>query len=357
LKREIPEGWKVDNILKRGGLMGGGTPKTIIDSYWNGRVPFYTPSDSTKSFFVMDTEKHISDLGLESCSSKLFQKGTVFITARGTVGDLNIASRNMAMNQSCYAIAPKSEINYYFLYQCCFDLIQYLKAKANGSIFDAIVSNDIKLTPICIPPLDLIQSYGWRMESVYEKVLINMKENQQLSSLRDWLLPMLMNGQVRVGETTNIEVKKVERNIYQINMQKLLHVASELHLRGYEKLRVVPSVSPSGMSWRCLFVAEPENGIITSTWLSQYSHNEREIEYSIIELTELFEREHMRFLESCKGKNKDYVEWYQNMLSHLEEDELPYAFDDYFSPTDYWKTTNNQKIKTLPNEKDFYYGY
>jgi len=134
-------------------------------------------------------------------------------------------------------------------------------------------------------------------------------------------------------------------------------VASELHKTGYEKLRVVPSLSPSGMSWRCSFVAEPENGIITSTWLSEYFHNEREIEYSIIELTEIFEREHMRFLESCKGKNKDYVEWYQNMLSHLDEGELPYAFAEYFSPTDYWKTTNDQKIETLPNEKNFYYGY
>lgn len=198
LGREVPEGWLVDNILNVGKLLGGGTPKTNIDSYWDGLIPFYTPSDSTKSFFVLDTEKHISKIGLESCSSKLYPKGTIFITARGTVGSLNIAAIDMAMNQSCYAIAPKKEINYYYLYQCCFDMIQYLKAKANGSIFDAIVSNDIKLTPICIPPSELIKSYGERMESVYEKALVNLNENQTLISLRYWLLPMLMNGQVRV---------------------------------------------------------------------------------------------------------------------------------------------------------------
>jgi type I restriction enzyme S subunit len=135
----------------------------------------------------------------------LYQKGTIFITARGTVGDLNIASKDMAMNQSCYAIAPKSDINYYYLHQCCIDIIQYLKAKVNGSIFDSIVSNDIKLTPICIPPLELIQCYGQTMESVYEKVLVNLKENQQLSSLRDWLLPMLMNGQVKVKSSSAVE--------------------------------------------------------------------------------------------------------------------------------------------------------
>jgi type I restriction enzyme, S subunit len=77
-------------------------------------------------------------------------------------------------------------------------LIQYLKAKANGSIFDAIVSNDIKLTPICIPPFELIKAFGQRMGGVYEKALVNLNENQKLTDLRDWLLPMLMNGQVKV---------------------------------------------------------------------------------------------------------------------------------------------------------------
>ena len=164
---------------------------------------------------------------------------------------------------------------------------------------------------------EIARLFGITLGSSIKMLAKNQLENQQLTSLRDWLLPMLMNGQVRVGETPNIKEKKVETNIYQINMQKLLHVASELHLRGYEKLRVVPSVSPTGLSRRCSFVADPENGIVTSTWLSEYASNEREIEYSIIELTELFEREHMRFLESCKGKNKDYVEWFQNMLSQL----------------------------------------
>jgi type I restriction enzyme S subunit len=103
----------------------------------------------------------------------------------------------MAMNQSCYAIQPKPEINYYYTHQCCVNLVHYLKAKSNGSIFDAIVSNDIKLTPIVIPPLPLIQAYGQRTEGIYEKILVNIKESQTLTALRDWLLPMLMNGQVK----------------------------------------------------------------------------------------------------------------------------------------------------------------
>ncbi|MCZ2126564.1 MAG: restriction endonuclease subunit S [Anaerolineales bacterium] len=198
LKREIPLGWEADNIMRLGDLLGGGTPKTSEPSYWGGNIPFFTPKDADDSIFVLNTMDYITKAGLESCSSRLYPKGTIFITARGTVGKINVASQDMAMNQSCYAIQAKPEINYYFLHQHSMHLVQYLKAKSNGSIFDAIVSNDIKLTPIVIPPLLLIQKFGEHIKDLYEKILVNKQESQALTEVRDWLLPLLMNGQVKV---------------------------------------------------------------------------------------------------------------------------------------------------------------
>jgi type I restriction enzyme S subunit len=198
LKREIPGGWEVGTVLNVAELLGGGTPKKEESSYWNGTIPFFTPTDTENSFFVISTKETITEIGLKNCSSKLYPKGTIFITARGTVGNLNIASKSMAMNQSCYAIQAKENINFYFLHQCVSDFVKYLKAKANGSVFDAIVSNDFKQTPIVIPSMEVIKKFGSISESIYEKILINRLENQTLSELRDWLLPMLMNGQVRV---------------------------------------------------------------------------------------------------------------------------------------------------------------
>ena len=146
-------------------------------------------------------------------------------------------------------------------------------------------------------------------------------------------------------------------NYYTVNMQKLLYVVLELHKRGYEKLRVVPSLSPSGLAWRCSFVYRKGSGLIVSTWMDQFSTDETEIEYTNEELTDLFERKHSDFLRYCRGRDTEYVEWYGNMLQQLVEDELPFAFAEYFSPTDYWKTTNNRKIQTLPDERRYYYNY
>ena len=152
----------------------------------------------------------------------------------------------------------------------------------------------------------------------------------------------------------------MSENYYMINMQKLLYIVKELHIRGFKKLRIIPSLSPSGFSWRCSFISDTDSErgtIVSSHWIQNVVKIEEKNEYSIEELTDMFEKEHFDFLNLCKGKNKEYVEWYSEMLHHLKEGELPYAFSDYFGPTDYWETSEGQKISTLPNEKRYYVNY
>ena len=149
-------------------------------------------------------------------------------------------------------------------------------------------------------------------------------------------------------------------NHYMINMQKLLYIVKELHIRGFEKLRIIPSLSPSGLSWRCSFLSDTDSErktLISSGWIQDILNREQKKEYSIGELTDIFEREYVDFLTMCKGGNKEYVEWFSKMLDKLKEGELPYAFDDYNNPSDYWKTSEGQEIRTLPDEKHFYVNY
>ena len=69
-----------------------------------------------------------------------------------------------------------------------------------GSIFKALVTNDFKFTPMTIPPTELIVQFTKLTKPMFEKLLINKIENNQLVELREWLLPSLMNGQVTVQE-------------------------------------------------------------------------------------------------------------------------------------------------------------
>ncbi|CPR14535.1 Type I restriction-modification system, specificity subunit S [Brenneria goodwinii] len=199
LKREIPAGWCASNILSLANLLGGGTPKKTKPEYWNGSIPFFTPTDSDKNIYSLNTQDSITDFGLKNSSTRLFEKNTIFITARGSVGRLALNAVPMAMNQSCYALRAKQGVSFVFLYYLTKELIHHLEVKATGSVFNSIVSSDIEYTNLALPDdIDLIDKYAIKIESVFEKIELLTKENHQLTMLRDWLLPMLMNGQVTV---------------------------------------------------------------------------------------------------------------------------------------------------------------
>src|SRR5690554_912501 len=205
LKREIPEGWEAGNVLKVAELLGGGTPTKTKPEYWNGTIPFFTPSDSDKNIFSVATEDYITEEGLKKSSTRLFEKYTVLITARGSVGRLALNAVPMAMNQSCYALKAKGGISYTFLFFLTKELIHHLEVKASGSVFNSIVSNDIEFTDLALPKgTKIIERFAAIAEPIFTKIEIATVENRQLSALRDWLLPMLMNGQVTVTTADQI---------------------------------------------------------------------------------------------------------------------------------------------------------
>ena len=199
LKREIPDGWADGNILALSDIGGGATPSKKVPEFWGGEVPFFTPTDAKSEPFCLDTEDHLSNLGLKNNSTRLYPKGTLFITARGSVGKAMIISKEMAMNQSCYALSPHDGVGSAFLYFHTLSLMDYLHAKSSGSVFNSIVTNDINFTPAVVPAPQQLVTFDKVTEPMFESILNHQEQNQELSKLRDWLLPMLMNGQVTVG--------------------------------------------------------------------------------------------------------------------------------------------------------------
>ena len=139
-----------------------------------------------------------------------------------------------------------------------------------------------------------------------------------------------------------------------LNLKKVLFIAEALHQKGYENLKVIPSLSPSGVYWRCSFVPANKNqefDVIVSNWLSNFADiSENEIPLTIKELTYRFIEEHKEFLVKCIGKNEEYINWFKNVMEILDLEELPYAFSDYFGPTTYWQTSLGKRIYLSASE-------
>lgn len=195
---KIPEGWKVSYYTELVDIKGGGTPKTGIKEYWNGDIPFFSPKDITSSCFVLDTEKHITAMGLDNCNSNLFPSKTVFITARGTVGKIVMAGTEMAMNQTNYALLGKHNVSQYYVYLITLQLVSRLLKKANGAVFNAITTRDFTSERIVIPFYSIIKSFSSIVEPLYENILLNEFQIKRLSQLRDTLLPRLMSGELQI---------------------------------------------------------------------------------------------------------------------------------------------------------------
>lgn len=195
---KIPQGWKVGNYTDIVEIKGGGTPKTGIQEYWDGTIPFFSPKDVGASCFVLDTEKRITAKGLENCNSSLFQPNTVFITARGTVGKVVMTGAEMAMNQTNYALLGKQNISQYYVYHITLQLVARLLKKANGAVFNAITTRDFTSEQIIIPPFATIRQFSDVVKPIYENILLNDVQSNRLSALRDTLLPKLMAGEINL---------------------------------------------------------------------------------------------------------------------------------------------------------------
>ena len=180
-------------------VLGGGTPKTGTAEYWNGEIPFFTPKDALGTY-ALTTEKTLTEAGLSNCNSRLYPINTVFVTARGTVGKLALAGCPMAMNQSCYALAGTNGYGQHYVYHLAQYVVESLKHKASGAIFDAIVTRDFESEIVPALTVDEANSFEEKVVPIYEAILNNSKENLRLTEFRDTLLPRLMSGELPVAD-------------------------------------------------------------------------------------------------------------------------------------------------------------
>ena len=178
-------------------ILGGGTPKTGENTYWNGNIAFFTPKDVGIPYTLI-TEKTISKEGLSHCNSRLYPVNTVFVTARGTVGKVGMSGVPMAMNQSCYALVGK-ETHQLLVYFYTLKAVDRLKHKASGAVFDAITTRDFESEQIMKLSDDDATAFLRVAEPMFQEVLNNNIENLRLSTLRDSLLPKLMSGESDVS--------------------------------------------------------------------------------------------------------------------------------------------------------------
>ena len=199
LKREIPEGWgvaKVEDIAQTG---SGGTPKSTNVSYYsNGEIPWIN-SGELEQTVITSTSNFITEEGLNNSSAKLFPSGTILVAMYGaTAGKVSFLTFEASTNQAICAIMLTDIRMRYYLKNVIEDLYQYLVKLSTGSARDNLSQDMIKNIKVVIPSNDILDRFYDFSNNIIKEITKKQQENEQLTQLRYWLLPMLMNGQVKV---------------------------------------------------------------------------------------------------------------------------------------------------------------
>ena len=149
-------------------VIGGGTPDTNIEDYWNGNIQWFTPSEIGKEKYVTGSERTLTQKGLDNSSAKLLPPNTILLSTRATIGECSIAKQECCTNQgfqSLIATTVTPEFLYYLIQTKRRDLL----SKASGSTFAEISANEVRRIHICIPATATEQEIIVRPLSAYDE--------------------------------------------------------------------------------------------------------------------------------------------------------------------------------------------
>ena len=179
---EMPCSWGFARLKELGSIAGGGTPKTSVSDFWNGDIPWITPSDiggGEKGIVntVANGERSISEQGLTSSTARLVPKGAVLYSCRAPIGYIAIAENPLATSQGIKAFIPSSEISSEYIYFCLKALTPDIVKNASGASFKEISAAQFGDTAIPVPPKKEQEQICSRIKEIFEgldKIKVNL---------------------------------------------------------------------------------------------------------------------------------------------------------------------------------------
>lgn len=178
---DFPE-WENKRLDAIGSVVGGGTPDTTKNNYWDGGINWFTPTE-IKQKFVGTSVRKISVDGLKNSSARLLPIGTLLLTSRATVGDVSICKEECCTNQGFQSVIVNDKNSNIFLYFWITKNKNEFLKKANGSTFLEISGKEVKKIKVMAPHLPEQQKIAGFLTSI-DKVI--QSKQLQISQALEW---------------------------------------------------------------------------------------------------------------------------------------------------------------------------
>lgn len=223
--------WKPHKLSEIGSVVGGATPSTTVDAYYNGDIPWLTPKDLSDFHerYIERGERNITKSGLNSCSAQLLPAGSVLFSSRAPIGYVAIAKNPIATNQGFKSIIPNPEkVDSLFLYY----LLKYnkdnIEAMGSGTTFKEVSGATMKNIEVYLPEdLDEQRRIAEILGSLDDKIELNRRINANLEAqaqalFRSWFVDF---EPFRDGPFVDSELGKIPQGWKTISLSELMNYA------------------------------------------------------------------------------------------------------------------------------------
>jgi type I restriction enzyme S subunit len=198
----IPEGWEIKSTDEVMGVLGGGTPSTQKPEYWDGgHVTWYSPVDLTKSksMFMLESGKKITEAGLRFSSARLFPPYSVMLTSRATIGEVAVNTTEACTNQGFITCIPSDLLSTFQIYFWLLESIEQFKTLASGATFKELTKGTFRALRLVVPPRNISERFNQLVDPIVNLILNLQKKQVNLRQTRDLLLPKLISGKIDVS--------------------------------------------------------------------------------------------------------------------------------------------------------------
>ncbi len=203
LKRDIPEGWSDTPLSKIAKIENGATPSTLEEDNYGGDISWITPKDLSDKMtkFFSRGERSITQKGYESCSTTKLPAGSILMSSRAPIGLVAMASDEVCTNQGFKNIVPEDMDDRFYLYYYIRTYMPFIVALGSGTTFKEVSKDSMLSFPVLKVNNDKVyRRWITAAEQIFGKQNMLEKEIDELQSLRGYLLPLLMNGQVTIKD-------------------------------------------------------------------------------------------------------------------------------------------------------------
>ncbi|MDD5677877.1 MAG: restriction endonuclease subunit S [Kiritimatiellae bacterium] len=206
-----PAEWEVVPLKSLGEIKSGGTPSRNVPAYWNGTIPWVTPTELTgmSEKYLRETQERITPAGLAASAASLLPAGSLLVTTRATIGSIAIAGLPVTTNQGFKNIVPNAKSDSGFFYYCLQTLVPEMYRRAIGSTFQEISKKEFERISAPRPQKPEQTAIAGILDTVDEAIQQTAAVIEKLKKIKAGLLHDLLtrgideDGQIRANTPSN----------------------------------------------------------------------------------------------------------------------------------------------------------